>query len=102
MPISRSNRSPSLTHWQPIISVFLLVASVTAQELPTTYSYKPGLDTLNFYENRWTDTLARQYLDAVLAGLSFNTSSDHATDCYLQAYVFFDSFNGLQRNITGA
>ena len=41
-------------------------------------------------------------MDAVLAGLSFNTSSDHATDCYLEAYILLNAINGFNKNITAA
>lgn len=71
-----------------------------AQELPTTHSYKRGAASLDFYEQKWTDSELRQYLDAIVFGVDFHESSDHAPDCYDNFYSLLDSVNGMNINIT--
>jgi hypothetical protein len=59
--------------------------------------YIPGIDSFDFIEHRFTETLARQYVDAVVNGMSIETK-ENGEMCLHSVYQVIDSFHFVALN----
>ena len=63
-----------------LISVFATVRGQKQQDIEVE-EYIPGIDTYNFYDNRFTDTLQAEYFLAVVKGIRMEQKLDKGYEC---------------------
>ena len=77
-----------------------LIQSFLLLTINCTHEYQRGIQSLDFFKHRFTDTECRQYIDAIVDGVRFREVITTGEQCVGAAYDIMDSFHYINYNVS--
>jgi len=77
-----------------ILFIFLAYLKLSGAE------YTPGIDTYNFFETKFTETVFYEYFNAIVVGLYVTQDHDNGQLCLDSIYQNLDQLKSLSENYT--
>ena len=62
--------------------------------------YTPGVDTYNFFQTKFTETVFYEYFNAIVVGLYITEDHDNGQLCVDSIYQNLDNLKSLSENYT--
>ena len=82
------------------VVVFSFILSFLLVSVNCTHEYVRGIQSLDFFKHRFTDTECRQYIDAIVDGVRFREVIPTGKQCVAAAYDIMDSFHYINHNVS--